>query len=132
MKAARQVISYSTISLLLYCIVSLMMYHLSGTSLASSEVINHIGIAIVLYLLVIIFSALNFRFSVYLTIFVLLIYTIALFGAFFEINFHAKVGSVFRLSIDVLSVIGIVMNVMAGIAAIRQRGQYISPRLRRK
>lgn len=132
MKAARQVISYSTISLLLYCVVSLMMYHLNGTDLLSSEVINHIGIAIALYLLVIIFSALNFRFSVYLTIFVLLIYTIALFGAFFEINFHAKVGSIFKLSVDVLSIIGIVMNVMAGVAAIRQRGQYISPKLRRK
>ncbi|BAP86504.1 hypothetical protein LOOC260_119980 [Paucilactobacillus hokkaidonensis JCM 18461] len=132
MKVAQKVISYSTISLVLYCVVNLLMYHKEGTALLSSEVINHLGIAIVLYLLVIIFSALNFRFSVYLTIFVLVIYTVALFGAFMEVNFHGKVDAIFRLSVDVLSVIGIVMNIMAGIAALRQRGQYISPKLRRK
>ncbi|WP_044010424.1 hypothetical protein [Paucilactobacillus wasatchensis] len=132
MKAARQVISYSTISLVIYCVVNLMMYHMEGTSLVSSEVINHLGIAVVLYLLVIIFSGLNFRFSVYFTIFVLLIYTIALLVAFIQITYHAEVSSLFRLSIDVLSAIGIVINVLAVVAAIKQRGHYISPRLRKK
>ncbi len=132
LKQARQVITYATVSLVIYCIVSLLMYSHSHTPLLSPEVIDHVGIAIALYLVAAILIALNQRFSIYLMLFVILIYSIALLAAFVEINLHGNAGPFFKLIVDVLSVIGLVMNILCIIAAVRQRNNYISPKLKSK
>lgn len=132
MKEAKQVITYATVSLVFYCAVSLLMYGQTNTSFLSAEVVEHLGIAIALYLVVAVMSGLNLQIAVYVTLFVLLIYTIALVGAFFQINYHSDAGSVMKVIVDVLSVIGLVFNVICAVAAIRLRTSQSNFKFKRK
>lgn len=131
MKQARRVISYATVSAVLYCIVSLLMYGIDGTSFTSSEVISHLGMAIALFLVASALVALDVRLSIYLMLFVMLIYTIALISAFFVVN-AGQAGMLPRMLVDVLSVVGLVMNVMCVLAALKQRNNYIPPKIKEK
>ncbi|WP_057778983.1 hypothetical protein [Paucilactobacillus vaccinostercus] len=121
MKEARQTISYATVAMIIYCVVSLLMYAQTGTALWSVEVIVHTGIAIALFLIAAVLSAMNSRSAVYVMMLVLLIYTIALVVAFVQVTWHSDASSFIKMLINVLSVIGVVINVLCAAAAVRLR-----------
>ncbi|KRM12961.1 hypothetical protein ABTQ33_02475 [Paucilactobacillus suebicus] len=132
MKEARRVISYATVSLVIYCVVSAMMYVQTNVSLASAEVWEHLGIALVLFLAMAIISSLDMRISVYVTIFVMLIFTLALLGAFIEVNYHSNTGMVVKTIVDALSLVGLIINIICVTAAVKMRARQSNFRIRRK
>jgi hypothetical protein len=121
LKEARQTISYATVAMIIYSAVNLLMYVQTGVAIWSAEVMVHLGIGIALFLVAAVLSAMNSRSAVYVMILVLLIYTIALVVAFAQVTWHSNADSLMKTIINVLSVVGVVMNVLCAVAAVRLR-----------
>lgn len=129
MKNVSKVIAFSLISMLIALIIDLVMFHQTGVNLLSGEVLWRAGLIVVLWIVVTILAVLQMRFCGYVTILVMLYYAAADFGGFITVS---PKSSVYGLSIEVLSVIGIIISVVGIWYGIQQRRQYDIDRINKR
>ncbi|WP_367341360.1 hypothetical protein [Limosilactobacillus sp.] len=121
MKNVSKVIAFSLISMIIALVIDLVMFHQMGTNLLSEEVLWRAGLIVVLWIVVTALAALRMRFCGYVTILVMLYYAAADFGGFITVS---PKSSAYGLSIEVLSILGIIISVVGIWYGIQQRRQY--------
>ncbi|WP_283583936.1 hypothetical protein [Limosilactobacillus difficilis] len=129
MKNVSKVIAFSLIAMLIALVIDLVMFHQTGTNLLSGEVLWRAGLIVALWVIVTVLAALRMRFCGYVTILVMLYYAAADFGGFITVS---PKSSAYGLSIEILSILGIVISVVGIWYGIQQRRQYDIDRINQR
>jgi len=131
LKYHKFVFLYLSVSTVIYFIVNIIMDLYNGTQIFSADVMPNFGIILVFYLICIICSYKEMRFSAYLTIFMLIVYSFT-FGGAMIMTASSDMSIFTRIIMDVLSLAGLALNVLCFIAAGKQRATYVNPKLKGK